>query len=582
MIKLLSINVSLPKEVVYKGKTIRTSIYKEPVEGRIKVNRLNLEGDGQADLIGHGGEMRAVYVYSFNNYKSWEDELNRNNLQVGQFGENFTVEGMLDHDIHIGDQFKIGSALFEVSQPRVPCYKLAMKMGIPDFYNRILRSGRLGFYFRVLQEGEIGAGDEIIPFKINRTNGMTITDVNELMYFDKQNYKGFERALTFKALSPGWRDTFKDRLLKRDREEQGLKAFDLLTVTKIVDESETIRSFYLQPKDKRTEPFQAGQFLPVKLDIPGQYKSIDRNYTISNAPGEGFYRLSIKREDTPANDPDAYPGVSSNYFHKQVKEGDNILAARPRGKFLLDNGNHLPIVFISAGVGITPMISMLEFLLKQKDSRKVYFMHGARNGKEHSFKDKIQHIEGTIPHVNSLIAYSRPISTDRLGKDYHLEGRLNLDIIKENLKGKPDFNFYVCGPNRFMKDILFGLMDWGVPLGHIHFELFNTTPSDISLNSFLKAGSSNREQDLSTEISVNFVDSGTEVPWDDAFDNILEFAESKGLTPDFSCRAGVCQTCITDVIAGEVTYDPEPLQEPEKGKIFICCSRPTENLHLKL
>jgi len=204
MSKLLSVNVSLPKEIEFNGKIVRTGIFKEPVEGRVNVRTLNLDGDGQADLIGHGGEMRAVYVYSHDNYALWGMELGRTDFTMGQFGENFTVEGMFDHEIRIGDQFKIGSALFEVSQPRVPCYKLAIKMNEEGFYSRILNSGRLGFYFRVLEEGEVGRGDEIIPIKINR-DGMNISEVNDLMYFDKENYDGFRDALKIKALSPGWR-----------------------------------------------------------------------------------------------------------------------------------------------------------------------------------------------------------------------------------------------------------------------------------------------------------------------------------------------------------------------------------------
>ncbi|MEO1653742.1 MAG: MOSC domain-containing protein, partial [Bacteroidota bacterium] len=443
MQKLISVNVSLPKEVTYKGKTVRTGIFKEPVSGRVQVKKLNLEGDGQADLIGHGGEMRAVYVYSYDNYPPWAEELERDDFAYGQFGENFTVQGMLDSEIHIGDQFKIGTALFEVSQPRVPCYKLAMKMGVPDFYRRILKSGRLGFYFRVLEEGEVGAGDEIIPHKVNTQDGFNISQMNDLMYFDKQNYEGFEKALTFKALSPGWRDTFKDRLGKKQQELKTLKAYQTLRVSKIVDESENIRSFYLTPQEHKTEIFQAGQFLPIKLDIPGQYQSIYRTYTISNAPGKDYYRLSIKREDAPAQIPQAYPGVSSTYFHQQVKVGSEILAAPPRGKFYVDTQTNLPLVFISAGVGITPMISMLEYLLEKKDPRPVYFIHGARNGREQAFKNLIQAAQANHPQLKSYIAYSQPLDSDKLGEDYHSEGRLHIDKIKEMSDSNPAANFYV-------------------------------------------------------------------------------------------------------------------------------------------
>ena len=166
---LLSVNVSMPKEVRYKGKIVTTGIFKEPIHGRIKVKTLNIEGDGQADLIGHGGEFRAVYVYSFDNYAYWEGELRRTDFKFGEFGENLTVEAMLDEDIHVGDRFRIGTTLFEVTQPRVPCYKLAMKVGVEGFYNKILESGRLGFYFRVLEEGDVGTGDIIERVKVDPT-----------------------------------------------------------------------------------------------------------------------------------------------------------------------------------------------------------------------------------------------------------------------------------------------------------------------------------------------------------------------------------------------------------------------------
>ena len=153
--KLLAVNVSLPREITVKGKTVRTGIFKEPVDRRVQVKTLNLDGDGQADLIGHGGEMRAVLVYSFENYAHWETELRRTDFRFGQFGENFTVDGMLDDEIHVGDRFRIGTAVFEVSQPRVPCYKLAIKMETEGFYNRLLQSGRPGFYFRVLEKARL-------------------------------------------------------------------------------------------------------------------------------------------------------------------------------------------------------------------------------------------------------------------------------------------------------------------------------------------------------------------------------------------------------------------------------------------
>jgi MOSC domain-containing protein YiiM len=237
--KLLSVNVSLPKEVTHKGKTVRTGIFKERVGGRIKARTLNLDGDRQADLVGHGGEMRAMLVYSHENYDYWAKELGRDDFVFGQFGENFTVEGMLDEHIHVGDRFRIGTALFEVSQPRVPCYKLAMKMGVEGFYAQLLKSGRPGFYFRVLEEGDVGAGDEIQLVESDPI-GVTVREASNLLYFQKDDLDGARNVLRIKALSPGWVQSFKTRLQKAEAGSNAQEQFRTLVVIQKVPESETI------------------------------------------------------------------------------------------------------------------------------------------------------------------------------------------------------------------------------------------------------------------------------------------------------------------------------------------------------
>ena len=202
--KLLSVNLSVPKEITYAGKTVTTGIFKKPTSERVMLRTLNLDGDGQADLWGHGGAFRAVYVYSKENYGFWERELERDDFTYGQFGENFTVEGMLDDQIHVGDTFRVGGALVEVSQPRIPCYKLAIKMGIDGFQNRFMQSGRVGFYFRVLEEGEVGSGDEI-ELVGRDPRRMTIREVNDLLFFDKKNLDGTREACPFQRSLTGGR-----------------------------------------------------------------------------------------------------------------------------------------------------------------------------------------------------------------------------------------------------------------------------------------------------------------------------------------------------------------------------------------
>lgn len=211
--KLLAVSVSMGKEVPYLGKTVSMGIFKEPVSGRVMLRALNLDGDRQVDLEGHGGIYKAACVYTTENYEHWKRELGRNDFKVPQFGENFTVEGMLEDRIHVGDVFRVGKALVEVTQPRVPCYRLGIKLADPHFPKKFLQSCRVGFYFRVLEEGEVGTGDAI-DLVSNDPEQMSVRKVCHLYYFDRDNLEDCQKAVRIKALSPGWREGFEDRLEK--------------------------------------------------------------------------------------------------------------------------------------------------------------------------------------------------------------------------------------------------------------------------------------------------------------------------------------------------------------------------------
>jgi len=219
--KLLSVNVSLPKEVSHGRTTVSTGIFKEPVVGRIMLRKINLDADGQADLENHGGVDRAAYAYSIENYDHWRRELGREEFAFGQFGENFTVEGMMEDGIHIGDVFRVGDALVEVSQPRPPCFKLGIKMGMPSFPKTFLASGRVGFYLRVLEEGEVGAGD-VFERVETEPERVTVREMSRLLFFAPENLEGAKRALRVRALSPGWRSSFAKRLAKAGYEQDNV------------------------------------------------------------------------------------------------------------------------------------------------------------------------------------------------------------------------------------------------------------------------------------------------------------------------------------------------------------------------
>lgn len=212
--KLISVNVSPPKEIQYKGESVTTGIFKEPVQGRIMLRKLNLDGDGQADLTVHGGAHQAVYVYPLEHYDYWKQKLGRQDLPYGQFGENFTVAEMREDQVHVGDIFRVGSAAVQITQPRVPCYKLAIRMNLPQFPKLFMASGRTGFYLRVLQAGEVGGGDMIERVEI-APEKMTVREIFHLAFRDHDDHEALEKALRVRGLSPGWHGMFAERLAAR-------------------------------------------------------------------------------------------------------------------------------------------------------------------------------------------------------------------------------------------------------------------------------------------------------------------------------------------------------------------------------
>src|SRR5580658_7198219 len=211
MARLLSVDVGLPREVAWNGQTVRTAVWKLPIRERRMVRKLNIDGDGQGDLAGHGGEHRAVFVYQMGSYHYWEHFLSRNDFTYGQFGENFTIDGLLDNEVCIGDRYRIGDGLFEVTQPRVTCYRVGIRMNEPRMPALLVAHHRPGFYFRVLQEGEVGAGDEIVKIA-DGPEKITVADTDALLYLPGASSEQLQRALRIPALSKGWQGSFQAML----------------------------------------------------------------------------------------------------------------------------------------------------------------------------------------------------------------------------------------------------------------------------------------------------------------------------------------------------------------------------------
>jgi len=578
--KVLSVNVSKPKTITYRGKSVTTGIFKEPVVGRVMVRKLNLEGDGQADLTVHGGVDKAVYVYDLDSYRYWERELGRADFAYGHFGENLTVEGLPDDQVHIGDVFRVGEALLEVSQPRVPCLKLEIKMEMPGFSRQFLASGRLGFYFRVLEEGLVGAGDTIEKVK-SGPEQLSVRETAHLLYFEDDDLDRLHRVLHIPALAQGWRDAFAELLeeleggAKKPRvSPRAWPKFRTFIVDKKVPESQDITSYYIIPEDRVPLPvFLPGQYLTFKLNIPGRPQPVIRTYSLSDGPcHEGYYRVTIKRESSPA-DPMTVSG--SQYLHDQVEPGTRLSVAAPRGDFYLNPQETTPVVLLSGGVGLTPMISMLNAIVHIGKKRPVWFVHGTRDRVHHAMRKQMRQLAVENDNVRVHICYSRPRPEDVLGLDYDSPGHVTVELLKQLLPSK-EMDFYLCGPPPFIKSLFKDLLSWGVPESRVRFELFG--PASLLTEGTRSPLRKPKPAEGAADFEIVFLQSGVTARWDPEYDNLLDFAEDCEVYPEFDCRTGNCQTCMHELLEGEVDYTIEPLVPPDPGYILLCCTRPRTNL----
>lgn len=588
MATLTAVNVGMPQNVPWHGKTVYTGVYKETVSGPRMVRRLNIEGDGQGDLGGHGGEQRAVLVYQLDSYRHWAGELGRDDLTPGNFGENFTVDGLPDDEVCIGDRYRIGGALFEVTQPRVTCYRVGLRMGEPQMAALLVAHHRPGFYLRVIEEGEVEAGQEIVKVATG-PEAMTVEEIDRVLYLPGHTREQIERALRIPALSPGWQAsmrTLRDQAGKAAGASgsAGLNTaatapppawpgFRPLAVTRIEPESHSVFSLYLAAADGSELPEALpGQFLTVKVQPEGDAPPLIRSYSLSGEPGTGTYRISVKVEPH---------GAASNALRAHIRVGDRLEAAAPRGTFCLAGGDN-PVVLLSAGVGVTPVLAMLHALTRERSRRQVWWLHGTRDGTEHAFAQECRELVEALPHARSAVFYSRPSATDHRGVDYQQRGRLTPDRIAQ--LGLPaDADAYLCGPEGFMDDVTAALGASGLDTSRVHTEAFG---AGASLTPGIKGAAAVAPHQptgpAGTGPTVSFARSGLDVSWNDTQESLLELAEACDVPVQWSCRTGVCHTCELALMSGKVAYSPDPVEPPGEGNILICCSTPVEDVVLDL
>jgi ferredoxin-NADP reductase/MOSC domain-containing protein YiiM len=579
---LVSVNVGLPKDVSWQGKTVFTGVFKDPVTGLRRVGRLNIDGDGQGDVAGHGGEQRAVLVYQLDSYRHWERHLGRNDFVFGQFGENLTVDGLSDEEVCIGDRYQIGTAIFEVSQPRVTCYRVGIRMNEPRIAALLVAHHRPGFYFRVLEEGDVQAGDDIIRLSTGPEQ-MTVADVDALLYLPGHTRQGLLRALRVPALSAGWQGSFRALLdeapgsgnagLAVTSPPPAWRGFCQLTVSAITRESDSAISIRLEePSGAPLPAARPGQYLTVRIQPDGQQPAVLRNYSLSGAPGADHYRFTVKRERG---------GAASGYLHTRLAVGDQLDIAAPRGTFILDR-THAPVLLISAGIGATPVLAMLQALAQERSDREIWWLHGARNGREHPFAAEARALLASLPNVRVHVYYSRPGPDDLHGRDFDVTGRLTGSALAE-LNPSADAEAYLCGPAPFMDEIGAGLAALGFDASHIHTEPFGPAPGQTPGIAATPARAPHPPGGQSgSGPMIAFARSGLTIPWSDDYGTLLELAESCDVPVRWSCRTGVCHTCETTLIAGTVDYSPEPVEPPAEGSAFICCSHPRDDIVLDL
>ncbi len=585
MAQLLSVNVGLPRDVTWNGKTVRTAIWKSPVTGRQMVRKLNIAGDGQADLTGHGGENRAVFVYQMDSYLYWERFLGRSDFTFGQFGENFTVEGLPDNEVCIGDRYRIGGAEFEVTQPRVTCYRVGIRMNEPRMPALLVEHHRPGFYLRVLQEGEVGADDDIVKIA-DGPERISVAEVDALLYLPGHSSDQLERALRVPALSKGWQSSFQAMLqqdlssnttegnpgLATEEQAPAWPGFRQMRVARIRKETDEVTSFVLAPTDGKAIPdFQAGQFVVLRLHLGPDKPPVLRSYSLSDLPAADHLRISVKSE---------LNGIGSSFLCSHTREGDQLDVSAPRGSFTLRPSAN-PVVLLSAGVGATPVMSMLHSLAAGNSQREIWWIYGARNRVDHPFAEESRSLLKQLARGREYIVYSRPAASDRLGADFDAPGHIDTALL-ERIGVSEGSDFYLCGPPAFLQNMRDGLRSWGVVAENVHTEIFGSleaiTPGVAQVVHTPHAPQGRAGSGL----PVSFARSGITAAWDPKFRSFLELAEACDVPVRWSCRTGVCHTCMTGLIDGSIVYNPEPLERPATGNLLVCCSQPNAAVTLDL
>jgi MOSC domain-containing protein YiiM/ferredoxin-NADP reductase len=562
--KVASLNVGEPRLVTYRGMSFRTGILKTPIDAPLTLKRLNFLGDGQADLSAHGGIDKAVYCYPLEHYEFWRGEIRRAALPMGQFGENVTTQGLLESELRIGDILRMGTALLQVSEPRIPCYKLVMHMNAgSDFSVRFLAANRTGFYCRVLEEGTVAPSDAITLIS-RETSSPAVSEVIAATQFTDRDPVRLRRVVRARDISTKWRTRVRrmiDAELRR-RMEQAAPQSRRLVVDEVVPEARDVCSIWLRPRD--------GEPLPPAL--PGQYLTLawpdglKRTYSLSARDADKRYRITVKLER------DAQGGLGPGSARiAALKPGDTLDVERPRGNFHPDVEADTPLVLVAAGIGVTPIMHMLDRVTRD-GSRKVFAAFGMREPKQHPLINELKALTAERPNLEVKLAYSQYGGEAVAGLPAPKHGRLApTDLLPH--AAAPLAEVFICGPGGFIRHMNDGLAAAGINPLCIRYEAFGP--------STLLPARGDAAADPAAKFNVTFARSNMEAVWTPASGTLLNLAEAAGISPTFGCRAGSCGLCRTALSEGRVGY-VEPIDEPGAGYVYPCCAIPETNCRLEM
>jgi MOSC domain-containing protein YiiM/ferredoxin-NADP reductase len=561
--KVVSLNIGEPQLVSYRGTSFRTGIFKAPTKAPLVLTTLNFVGDGQADLAAHGGIDKAVYCYPIEHYDFWAREIGRAVLPKGQFGENVTTEGLRETELRIGDILHLGSAVVQVSEPRIPCYKLVMRMDAGgDFAARFLSANRTGFYCRVLREGIVKRSDPIALLSRDLSSP-TVSEVFAATQFAPRDPAKLRRILRARGLPPKWQSRLRRMIGTEVRRQLDPASSQPLRVCidEVVPETADVLSLWLRPTN--------GAAIPPAL--PGQYVTLiwpdglSRTYSLSATEADRRYRITVKL----VRDPQGALGQASARIAR-LRVSDRLAVGRPRGSFHPDVADNTPLVLAAAGIGVTPIMNMIDQVTRE--GRNVFAAFGMRRRAEHPLCAALDRLVAERHGLQVMLAYSQHDGEVVPGLPPPKRGRLSAaDLLPH--AAAPLAEVFLCGPGDFIRQLHGGLVEAGIDPLRIRYESFG--PSTL-LPARSDGGTKTAER-----FAVSFTRSDVEAIWSPTSGTLLNFAESMGVSPTFGCRSGSCGLCRVAITKGSVSY-VEPIDEPDAGYVLPCCAVPQTDCQLDL